>query len=167
MHFQRFGNIISWRIMTDKATGRSRGFGNQLLIGKRLVNKKIGFISYDDSMSARQAIEQMNGFQVGTKRLKVQIKQGDDGEGEPSSMGHAGMSNQYRAYQSRRNVECFVWFRSLMFLICTYFSFALVRLLMWMHRQRCLYETIIKALFLVKICIGSIVIRSQTMKQTQ
>lgn len=33
-----------------------------------------GFVSYDSVISAEQAIEQMNGFQIGNKRLKVQHK---------------------------------------------------------------------------------------------
>jgi len=33
-----------------------------------------GFVSYDSVMSAEAAIEQMNGFQIGNKRLKVQHK---------------------------------------------------------------------------------------------
>jgi len=34
----------------------------------------IGFVSYDNHLSAQQAITSMNGFTVGTKRLKVQLK---------------------------------------------------------------------------------------------
>jgi RNA recognition motif-containing protein len=34
----------------------------------------LGFVSYDSVMSAESAIEQMNGFQIGNKRLKVQHK---------------------------------------------------------------------------------------------
>lgn len=45
--------------MVEKETGRSRGFG---------------FVSYDNTTSAEQAIKAMNGFQVGRKRLKVQHK---------------------------------------------------------------------------------------------
>jgi RNA recognition motif-containing protein len=36
--------------------------------------RSLGFVSYDSVMSAEAAIEQMNGFQIGTKRLKVQHK---------------------------------------------------------------------------------------------
>jgi len=64
-HFRNFGNILSHRIMTDNKTGRSKGFG---------------FVSYDNPMSAKAAIDHMNGFQVGAKRLKVTIKKGDDEE---------------------------------------------------------------------------------------
>ena len=34
----------------------------------------VGFVSYDNPVSAHAAIQAMNGFQVGTKRLKVQLK---------------------------------------------------------------------------------------------
>ena len=34
----------------------------------------VGFVSYDSVIAAEQAIEQMNGFQIGSKRLKVQHK---------------------------------------------------------------------------------------------
>jgi RNA recognition motif-containing protein len=34
----------------------------------------VGFVSYDSVIAAEQAIEQMNGFQIGNKRLKVQHK---------------------------------------------------------------------------------------------
>ncbi|CAM9187799.1 unnamed protein product [Choristocarpus tenellus] len=57
--FSKFGNVISARIMVEKATGRSRGFG---------------FVSYDNRDSAEKAIAQMNGYQIEHKRLKVQHK---------------------------------------------------------------------------------------------
>ena len=37
-----------------------------------------GFVSYDNPVSALAAIQAMNGFQVGTKRLKVQLKRSKD-----------------------------------------------------------------------------------------
>lgn len=57
--FNPFGNVISAKVYVDKYTGESKGFG---------------FVSYDSVISAEQAIEQMNGFQIGNKRLKVQHK---------------------------------------------------------------------------------------------
>ncbi|KAJ4453698.1 putative RNA-binding protein BRN1 [Paratrimastix pyriformis] len=57
--FQPFGNLVSTKVFIDKATGLSRGFG---------------FVSYDNQSSAQMAITSMNGFQIGSKRLKVQLK---------------------------------------------------------------------------------------------
>jgi len=57
--FNPFGNVISAKVYVDRYTGESKGFG---------------FVSYDSIISAELAIEQMNGFQIGSKRLKVQHK---------------------------------------------------------------------------------------------
>lgn len=46
--------------------------GNERLL--ILCQNNEGFVSYDNCVSAQQAIRAMNGFQVGTKRLKVQVK---------------------------------------------------------------------------------------------
>ena len=37
-----------------------------------------GFVSYDNGASAAAAIQAMNGFQIGMKRLKVQLKRPKD-----------------------------------------------------------------------------------------
>jgi RNA recognition motif-containing protein len=37
-----------------------------------------GFVSYDNPNSAQAAIQSMNGFQIGMKRLKVQLKRPKD-----------------------------------------------------------------------------------------
>jgi CUG-BP- and ETR3-like factor len=60
--FSPFGNVISARIMCDKNTGKSKGFG---------------FVSYDNHISSINAVKMMNGCQVGGKRLKVQLKKGE------------------------------------------------------------------------------------------
>ncbi|EDQ89884.1 uncharacterized protein MONBRDRAFT_16599 [Monosiga brevicollis MX1] len=57
--FLPFGNVISAKVFVDKMTGQSKCFG---------------FVSYDNPASAEAAITAMNGFQIGMKRLKVQLK---------------------------------------------------------------------------------------------
>ncbi|XP_050313643.1 CUGBP Elav-like family member 2 isoform X2 [Anthonomus grandis grandis] len=57
--FLPFGPVISAKVFIDKHTNLSKCFG---------------FVSFDNANSAQQAIAAMNGFQIGTKRLKVQLK---------------------------------------------------------------------------------------------
>lgn len=74
--FSPFGNVISARIMVEKETGRSRGFG---------------FVSYDNNSSAEAAIKEMDGFQIGRKRLKVQHKkERNDRQRIRNHTGHPG-----------------------------------------------------------------------------
>ncbi|XP_076311136.1 CUGBP Elav-like family member 1 isoform X5 [Tachypleus tridentatus] len=61
--FLPFGNVISAKVFIDKQTNLSKCFG---------------FVSYDNAVSAQAAIQAMNGFQIGTKRLKVQLKRSKD-----------------------------------------------------------------------------------------
>lgn len=57
--FMPFGRILSAKVFIDKKTNLSKCFG---------------FVSFDNHLSASNAIKAMNGFQIGIKRLKVQVK---------------------------------------------------------------------------------------------
>ncbi len=50
--------VLSSKVFVDKYTKESKGFG---------------FVSYDSPAAASAAINSMNGFQIGPKRLKVQV----------------------------------------------------------------------------------------------
>lgn len=71
--FCPYGNLLSVRIMVEKDSGRSRGFG---------------FVSYDNPDAAALAIKELNGFAIGNKRLKVQHKQIRPAEQENQDMNH-------------------------------------------------------------------------------
>ncbi len=56
-HFSQFGPVAQASVVTDKMTGRSRGFG---------------FVEYESDDSANQAISQLNGSDFGGRKLLVQ-----------------------------------------------------------------------------------------------
>eukprot|EP00794_Sanderia_malayensis_P012808 gene12808-14121_t len=61
--FLPFGTVVSAKVFIDKNTNLSKCFG---------------FVSYDNPTSAQNAIQAMHGFQIGCKRLKVQLKRAKD-----------------------------------------------------------------------------------------
>ncbi|KAJ8748404.1 hypothetical protein K2173_003041 [Erythroxylum novogranatense] len=65
--FQSFGKVLSAKVFVDKATG---------------VSKCFGFVSYDSPAAAQTAIGVMNGYQLGGKKLKVQLKR-DNKQSKP------------------------------------------------------------------------------------
>lgn len=46
----------------------------QLPVKSSTLPPPAGFVSYDNPVSSQAAIQSMNGFQIGMKRLKVQLK---------------------------------------------------------------------------------------------
>ncbi len=54
--FSRYGTVIDARVITDRFTGKSRGFG---------------FIEYESAACADDALEGMNGSEVDGRRIRV------------------------------------------------------------------------------------------------
>jgi RNA recognition motif-containing protein len=54
--FEKYGEVTSVKIITDKYTGRSKGFG---------------FVEMADDDAANQAIEELNGTELSGRNLKV------------------------------------------------------------------------------------------------
>ncbi|KAF5193435.1 Glycine-rich rna-binding protein 2 protein [Thalictrum thalictroides] len=56
--FSSFGDVTEARVITDRDSGRSRGFG---------------FVSYNDEESANSALSAMDGQDVGGRNIRVSI----------------------------------------------------------------------------------------------
>lgn len=64
--FERFGEITEAKVISDRDTGRSRGFG---------------FVTFTDPAAAQQAVQEMNGAELDGRTLNVDIAQERRGGG--------------------------------------------------------------------------------------
>ena len=70
--FSQVGSVIDVRIITDRDTGRSKGFG---------------FVDMADEQLVQEAIEKLNGVEVGGRPLRV-----DEAKPRGQSSGSTGFS---------------------------------------------------------------------------
>lgn len=95
-HFEVFGQVVSAKIVTDKTTGRSKGFG---------------FVEMADEEAASNAIRELNGKPLLDRPLRLSLAQerdrterrdggGRDGGSRGDYNGGGGRSN-YRSSPSR------------------------------------------------------------------
>jgi len=78
--FARFGEISEAKVITDRETGRSRGFG---------------FVTFEESSAAENAISEMDGTELDGKTIKVNEAQerndrGGGGGGRRGGFGGGG-----------------------------------------------------------------------------
>lgn len=77
--FERFGNVEEARVISDRETGRSRGFG---------------FVTFSDDDGARRAIAEMDGKELDGRSIKVneaeEKPRGGSGGGGGSRGGYSG-----------------------------------------------------------------------------
>jgi RNA recognition motif-containing protein len=73
--FASHGQVVSVAIITDRMTGRSRGFG---------------FVEMDDDAAAATAIEQLNGTQLDGRTLTVNEARSREGRGGGGGRGGRG-----------------------------------------------------------------------------
>ena len=76
--FTQAGTVVDVRIITDRETGRSRGFG---------------FVEMADEAMAQAAIEQVNGQSLGGRELRV--NEARPRQDRPSSGGGGGGYNSW------------------------------------------------------------------------
>ncbi len=58
--FEPFGEVTDAKVISDRDTGRSRGFG---------------FVTFADSSSAQKAVQEMNGAELDGRTLNVDVAQ--------------------------------------------------------------------------------------------
>jgi RNA recognition motif-containing protein len=92
--FASFGDVRSAQVVTDRDTGRSKGFG---------------FVEYSDANAARAAIAAMNGKETGGRSLTVNEARpredrggGGGGGGRSGGGGGGGRSGGGGGYGGRR-----------------------------------------------------------------
>jgi cold-inducible RNA-binding protein len=73
--FAQVGEVVSVNLVTDRMTGRSRGFA---------------FVEMADASSAQRAIDELNGKTVGERQLKVAEARPQKPRGERDSWGGGG-----------------------------------------------------------------------------
>jgi RNA recognition motif-containing protein len=79
--FEKFGKVNSAKVAIDKQTGKSRGFA---------------FVDMANDEEAREAIESLNGLELGRGKTMV-VKEADDkGPGGSGGGGYKGGGGGYR-----------------------------------------------------------------------
>jgi RNA recognition motif-containing protein len=76
--FETFGEIVEAKVILDRDTGRSRGFG---------------FVTFADDAAAAGAIEKMNGAMLDGRTIRVneaEERRGGGGGGRPRGGGGGG-----------------------------------------------------------------------------
>jgi RNA recognition motif-containing protein len=68
--FDQCGSIVEAKVVTDRETGKSRGFG---------------FVTFTDETGCRKAIESMNGAMIDGRQVRV-----NEAENKPRSGGGGG-----------------------------------------------------------------------------
>ena len=83
--FEQAGHVIEASVITDRDTGRSKGFG---------------FVEMSDEQAARSAIEQLNGTSIGDRSITVNEARERQSTGSRGFQGRERRSNT--GYQSGR-----------------------------------------------------------------
>jgi cold-inducible RNA-binding protein len=75
--FETFGNVVDAKVIQDRETGRSRGFG---------------FVSFDDNEACAKAMREMNGAEIDGRTIRVNEAE----ERRPRTGGFGGGRGGYR-----------------------------------------------------------------------
>jgi RNA recognition motif-containing protein len=81
--FSQVGEVVSVNLITDRMTGRSKGFA---------------FVEMSESSAAKAAIEQLNGKMVGARPIKVDQARPKRENDSPWGGGGGGRGGRRRRY---------------------------------------------------------------------
>lgn len=73
--FEEAGGVVAVKILTDRETGRSRGFG---------------FVEMESEEAAQQAVQKLDGYTLDGRRLKVDESRPQERRGGPGGGGGGG-----------------------------------------------------------------------------
>ena len=62
-HFEQIGPVVSARVITDRETGRSRGFG---------------FVEFENDADNQKAVDQLNGKELDGRTINVSVARPKD-----------------------------------------------------------------------------------------
>ncbi len=80
-YFQDYGEVTSAKVITDKFTNRSRGFG---------------FVEMSDEAAAQKAIKELNGAMVDGRSMSVTVaKPREERSNTKKSFSNSGSSNRW------------------------------------------------------------------------
>lgn len=74
--FEEFGEVVSAKVITDRETGRSKGFG---------------FVEMENESEAQQAIDELDGNEMNGRAIKVN-------KAKPKPTGNRGGGHGKRSY---------------------------------------------------------------------
>ena len=81
-HFETVGEVKSAKVITDRESGRSKGFG---------------FVEYNDADAAKKAIEQFDGKELDGRTITVNVaRPKGEGGGGGRSFGASGGGGSFR-----------------------------------------------------------------------
>ncbi|MFD2920097.1 RNA recognition motif domain-containing protein [Terrimonas rubra] len=85
--FEKFGTIASAKVVMDRDTGKSKGFG---------------FVEMPNEVEAKDAIENLNNISLGKKPMVVKAADDKPGGGGGNSGGGGGYNNNRGNFNRRR-----------------------------------------------------------------
>jgi cold-inducible RNA-binding protein len=85
--FEKFGTIASAKVVMDRDTGKSKGFG---------------FVEMPNETEAKDAIENLNNISLGKKPMVVKAADDKPGGGGGNSGGGGGYNNNRGNFNRRR-----------------------------------------------------------------